>query len=129
MFSRNGHTIGSQSVFGTFLNVGLGEFREDSGFLVTDPVHLADRYQHLFASEPVADFYDQLINGPALVIHHKITDMADNAIGGLKVVSAYGLGAAQIRIGGFRLPSRRCGLIRLGFWKRIQDRKAPHTAP
>ena len=52
-----------------FLDRGFGELHEHGGFLVTDPLHLAHRYLHLFAGEPVAGFDDQLMDGPTFVVH------------------------------------------------------------
>ena len=57
----------------------------------------------------MAGFDDQLIDGPTLVVHQEITDMTENAIGGLKVVAAHGLGAAEMLIGvvGFQAARNR----------------------
>ena len=37
----------------------------------------------------MTSFDDQLLNRPALVVHHKITDVADDSIAGLKMAALY----------------------------------------
>jgi hypothetical protein len=48
-------------------------------------------------------FDDQLTNLPTLVVHHKITGVADHSIARLDMVTVHGLYAAQMRIGTFVL--------------------------
>lgn len=117
-------------LFGTCFDGILGEFHKDGGILITDPVNLAHRYLHIFTGEPVADFDDQLLNGPALVIHHKITDMADESVGGLKAVAIHCLCAAQMRVGTFGFGvGRRRGLDGGKLGRQFQNRKPPGPVP
>src|SRR6185503_14613899 len=73
-------------------------------------------------------FDDQLANRPALAVHQKIADMADDAIGGLKVVAFHGLGAPQmcIRTLGLRI-NPGSGLARRSFWRHRQNWKTTHA--
>ena len=96
-------------VCGTLFDGLLGQIHEHRGFVVTDPVHFARRNPHLLAGEPVAGFDDQLPDRPALVVHHKIADVADDAVAGLKMIAVHGLRAAQMRIGAFGLRDIRSG--------------------
>ena len=88
-------------VCGTLLDGFPGQIDEHGGFLVADPVNRARGYLHLFARKPVAGFDDQLADPPTLVVHHKIADVTEQPVAGLKVVTADGEGAAQMRIGAF----------------------------
>src|ERR1035437_900594 len=118
----------SQKVCGTLLDGFAGQVHEHRGLLVTNPVNLARRYLHLFAGKPVAGLDDQLTNRPALVVHHKIADVADRPITCLEVVAVHGLRVPQMSPGTFGLRANRTGCFaqeRFG-WQ-LQDRKAAHT--
>ena len=91
----------SQLVCGTLLDGFAGQIHKYGGFVVTNPVNLAGRYLHFLAGKPVAGFDDQLTNGPALGVHHKITDVADYPVAGLDVVAVHGLRAPQMGIRAF----------------------------
>jgi len=56
------------------------QLHEHCGAVVTDPINFARQNQHLLASEPVADLDNDLADSPILVVHHKIANVADDAI-------------------------------------------------
>ena len=100
-------------MFGTFLDGCLGQFHVHRGFRVTNALDLAHGYLHFLAGEAVTGLDDELIDGPALVVDQKITDMPDNTVGGLKMVAGDSLGAAQMGIGADG-PAGSCGGRRRG---------------
>src|ERR1035437_2289858 len=118
----------SQMVRGTLLDGFSGQVHEDGRFVVANPANLARRYRHLLARKPVTDLDDQLTNRPALGVHHKGADMADDPVARLEVVAAHGLRAPQMRIGTFGLRVTRSGwLARERFGWQLQGREAAHA--
>jgi hypothetical protein len=67
-------------VRGTLLDSFLGQIDEHRRVFVTDAGNFAHWYQHFLASESVPRFDDKLTNRPALIIHHKITDVTGDSI-------------------------------------------------
>ena len=68
------------------------------GFPITDAVNLLRWNDDLLAGKPMASFDDQETNSPALVIHHKVSDVADCSFASFDVVAVQSLCASQIRI-------------------------------
>ena len=97
MECSSNHRGGAHIVGGTLLNSFTGQICEDRGFLVADPVYFIRRYLNLSAGKPMTGFDDQLANGPSLIVHHKIADMADSSVASLEVVAVDGLGAPEMR--------------------------------
>lgn len=95
-----------------------------SGGVPTDSCDLAGGDLDLFAGKTMAGLDDQLAQGPSLVVHHEITHVAGSPVARLQEVTRDGLGAAQMRVGGFgRRPRRRGGCGRKGFRGQFQNGK------